>query len=461
MDGYVRISRVAGRKGPAYISPDVQKKSIQGWADYRNVEIARWEVDEDESGGSQNRPGLRRIMDRIEAGETDGIACWRLNRFARNVAGAVQDVERIQAVGGVLAFVDEDIDPTGPFGSFVLTVLLAVATLERDNIKAGWETAQARAMDRGVKLGPTPFGYTRLSDSTLAPHSTEAELVSEAYRLAALAGVESAAEYLRHAEPAREWNSATVRRTLARPVYLGDNSYGGRVEPDGLPALIDRATWTAAQSVPRRLGPRVKYPLSRIARCAECGGPMTGSRGGNKLRTYRCTRGRAGYRGTRPCFSPVGILAEPLEELVRDALRKAWGTEEWGVGSSDGAISDAEQELERAEKELDAFGADHRAREAFGERYHQHLQDRADALTAARAAYRIQASRQALETRGMVAEMFDTEDPAELRELFSATLDGVVVRKGRGRDRARIIPKGGRDHLPGIAATQDQAHSRV
>ncbi len=49
------------------------------------------------------------------------------NRFARNVAGAIDDVQRIQALGGHLAFVEEDIDPTGPFGSFILTVLLAVA----------------------------------------------------------------------------------------------------------------------------------------------------------------------------------------------------------------------------------------------------------------------------------------------------------------------------------------------
>jgi hypothetical protein len=36
--------------------------------------------------------------------------------------GAVADVEIIQNAGGVLAFVEEDIDPTGPFGDFILKV---------------------------------------------------------------------------------------------------------------------------------------------------------------------------------------------------------------------------------------------------------------------------------------------------------------------------------------------------
>ena len=153
-DGYIRVSRRMGRKGPGYISQTVQREAIARWAAYRGVEIAAWHVDEDESGGTQERPGLRAAIRRIESGETEGIACWRLNRFARNVAGAIEDVERIQSLGGHLAFVEEDIDPTGPFGSFILTVLLAVATLERDNMVAGWQTA----MYEVVTPGPRPFG---------------------------------------------------------------------------------------------------------------------------------------------------------------------------------------------------------------------------------------------------------------------------------------------------------------
>ena len=55
MDGYIRVSRVAGREGPSYISPTVQRASIEKWADYRGVEIVAWHVDEDESGGDDVR----------------------------------------------------------------------------------------------------------------------------------------------------------------------------------------------------------------------------------------------------------------------------------------------------------------------------------------------------------------------------------------------------------------------
>src|SRR5437762_2382403 len=94
MVGYIRVSRRMGRDGPGYISKDVQREAIQRWADYRDVRIVAWREDEDESGGTQNRPGLREAMRLVEDGEADGIACWRLNRFARNVSEALRDVKR-------------------------------------------------------------------------------------------------------------------------------------------------------------------------------------------------------------------------------------------------------------------------------------------------------------------------------------------------------------------------------
>ncbi len=75
MDGYVRVSRRMGREGEGYISPKVQRERIEDRAKLAGVEIVQWHFDEDESGGTQNRPGLREAIRRVEAEETDGIAC--------------------------------------------------------------------------------------------------------------------------------------------------------------------------------------------------------------------------------------------------------------------------------------------------------------------------------------------------------------------------------------------------
>ena len=41
MDGYIRVSRIAGREGDEYHSPAIQEAEIRRWAEQRDVTIAR------------------------------------------------------------------------------------------------------------------------------------------------------------------------------------------------------------------------------------------------------------------------------------------------------------------------------------------------------------------------------------------------------------------------------------
>ena len=41
-DGYIRVSRRAGREGESFISPELQRKKIADWAKLHEVEILNW-----------------------------------------------------------------------------------------------------------------------------------------------------------------------------------------------------------------------------------------------------------------------------------------------------------------------------------------------------------------------------------------------------------------------------------
>src|SRR4051794_10467755 len=105
MDGYLRVSRRMGREGEGYISPKIQREAIQRWADYKGVRIADWHFDEDESGGTQDRPGLVAAIDRAVNGETDGIVAWKIDRFSRYTEGGLRDLHRLEEADARLAFV--------------------------------------------------------------------------------------------------------------------------------------------------------------------------------------------------------------------------------------------------------------------------------------------------------------------------------------------------------------------
>ncbi len=477
MDGYVRVSRRLGREGPGYISPDVQRESIQRWADYRGVEIAEWHFDEDESGGTQNRPGLRTAMARIEAGETDGLAVWKIDRFARNVHEAVRDIKAMQARPGipaVFASVSEDIDPTGPFGDFILTVMLAVATLQRDSLVEGWKTAKARAMDRGVKIGPTPFGYRRREDGTLEAHPTESVIVATAFERAAEAedGLSAALEYLegggvRHetgtrAGKPRRWTTTTVRRVLTNRTYLGENRYGERVDMSAHDPLVSRAVWEAAQPpTRRRRRPARHYPFSGLASCGTCGERMVGGSSGGRTRTYRCRASLRLWTGPR-CPEPAHIVAERLEVHVRAQLAEVL-QQSWSPTDPEGGLAEAELELRNTERELDALLDDATLRRALGPQRFQRLVDtNIQAVEAAQISYREAASAAAAVPVIAEPELVASASPAELGELARGGLEAIIVRAGRGslEARVRLVPKGAPDHAR-FAPTQDATDRRV
>ena len=68
LDGYVRVSKVGGRGGEGFISPDVQEKAIREWAARAGVEIVIQPHELDVSGGTMDRPVFNTIMERIRAG---------------------------------------------------------------------------------------------------------------------------------------------------------------------------------------------------------------------------------------------------------------------------------------------------------------------------------------------------------------------------------------------------------
>jgi site-specific DNA recombinase len=467
MDLYVRVSRVAGRSGESFISPDLQREQGAAWASSREVEIAMTHEDLDRSGGKLDRPGLDRLMSRIKAGQTDGVIVSKLDRLSRlGVADALRLVEEITDAGGTIAALDLGLDPTTPFGEFGMTIMLALARMERRRMSEAWEHAKTRALDRGARMGPTPFGYTRTADGLLAPHPKWARIVKRAFKLAADQGVEAALAYLVKTVPAdpsptqpgvqrkrtedhRAWNAFTVRRLLRNRSYLGETRYGDRLVRDSHPALVDRVTFERAhpgEERPQRR-PAAVFPLSGFATCANCGEVLIGARSGARgesLRTYRCRASLASWKGER-CETPTNILANRLERYVVEQLKQAYeqsGTHSvaTSVAGTDSSFEDVQAELDAAERELERFAADPTAAELLGQAaWTTALRTRTERAEIARVEYREHVDKlRATEIAIPPIELLDNLAPEELRTVLRSVFQVVRVSRGRAPIAQRV-----------------------
>ena len=432
MDGYVRVSDRRGRKGPSYISPSEQRDAIARWAEYKQVTIDQWHVDEDRTGGNHERPGLELAVDRATSGTTSGIVVAKVDRFSRMTEHGLRDLRVLREANARLVFVLEDIDTSGPLGRLVYTLMLAHAEYFLEQIKAGWIAAKTRAVERGAYISRTPFGYQRNDDGTISPHPVEAKLVKEAFRLAA-SSLHNAANYLASHDD-RVWTITTTRRMLGRKVYLGKTDIG-EFAGDTHDPLVSRAQWEAAQhDRPSRRGSG-DFPLTGLCECGTCGHSMVGGHGGqdSKLRVYKCGA-RAANRATNTgrCAAGVVISADRLERYLRDKARPMLAGYRFEIDYAEDTeqLADLETALADAEHELDQFANDLTARRLLGDRYHASLQVRADAVEDARAELRDFASNAATEAVVLSADALDDPElfPLALRSIFAR----ITIVRGRG-----------------------------
>lgn len=466
LDGYVRVSRVGGREGEGYISPDVQREAIESYAAELGGEVAAWHSDEDYGGGNTDRPGFQAMLGRLEAEETDGIVVMKTDRFARSTADGARIVREINDRGQVFASCHERMDTRTPEGGYMLRSFLSNAELFLDQIKASWETAKGRAITRGAHIGPTPIGYLKVEpiptkpthispvDSAalggptapglLVPSPVYGPAITQLFERAARgAGGDSALARWMHDTAPRQggahWNAGEIRRWLRSRIYLGEVRYGGLVNATAHEPLTTEKTWQRCQREPRnqRQAPS-SFLLRGLVRCAGCRYAMAGaSHGGAGGQTpiYRCVRSNRG------CPEPSVITARRIEDLLTEAVVEHQRGLVLGRTEVTGRGEQGIEAYDAASLEVDTFVADVAARQLMGERaWQEGLRARVDLRDGLKPARdRAIAHGQALE---IARKPLDDADRHGLRDLLIGMVRHVFIRRRRGagaEDRALII----------------------
>lgn len=182
LDGYVRVSRVGGRKGEGFISPDVQEQAILDWAKRNDRQVVMQPHELNVSGGTMDRPIFNELMERVRAGESGGIVVYKTDRFARSLLGAVTTLAELGQHNAAFASVTEpQLDYSTPAGQAFLHMLFVFAEFVRATIKESWAISARKAVERGVHISPAPyFGYSKGEDGRLIP-SPEAALAIEVF----------------------------------------------------------------------------------------------------------------------------------------------------------------------------------------------------------------------------------------------------------------------------------------
>jgi DNA invertase Pin-like site-specific DNA recombinase len=153
--GYIRVSTYYEDK----ISPDIQRSSIQAWADRNGKRIVGWVEDLDMTGRNFKRKIMGAIKS-VEDGTARGIAVWRYSRFGRSRHGNALNLARLEAVGGRLESATEAVDTSTAFGRLQQGLAFKFAEFESDRIGEQWAETMENRRNRGLpSTGKKRWGY--------------------------------------------------------------------------------------------------------------------------------------------------------------------------------------------------------------------------------------------------------------------------------------------------------------
>jgi site-specific DNA recombinase len=456
LDAYIRVSKVAGRSGSSFISPDVQHEQIERWAQAHGHTLTWHEPELDVSGGSMSRPVFDQIVERVQAGQSDGVIVAKLDRFARTLVGALRTLEEFERHGAVLVSVAENLDLSTPMGKAFMRILLVFAELERDRISENWGTATNNAIARGVHISKfAPVGYDRGPDKRLVPNA-DAAAIREAFLMRG--AHQTRTEIGRRLDkiaprPNRgRWTTSNVERIIKNRVYLGEAYRGETVNPEAHEAIVSLAEWQAANMAPVRVSHRGKQPnlLGGIARCAACRYVLAPQVYGwgrpTPIRVYRCRT----VHSAGTCPEPANISRDTLDLYVEAVWREQMANQALTIKQDSHALQAAVTALEAAEEELTVFASDLTARRLLGSGYHAALEARAEAVDQAQA--ELQRS-SAIAPTVEAIESYDALPVEDRKRILSSSIDAVIVKRGDRRtpveERVTILWRGeGPDDLP-------------
>jgi site-specific DNA recombinase len=223
------------------------------------------------SGGSMERPGLKRLLADVESGRIDVIVVYKVDRLTRSLADFAKIVDVLDARGASFVSVTQAFNTTTSMGRLTLNVLLSFAQFEREvtgeRIRDKIAASKAKGMWMG---GPVPLGYD-VRERRLIVNETEAETVrlifqryqelgtiQELVTDLAARGVTSKRRVMRDGRQTggEPYRAGALSHLLRNVLYTGRVGHHDKIYPGEHEAILNQDAWDATQAMLDRSMPR-------------------------------------------------------------------------------------------------------------------------------------------------------------------------------------------------------------
>ncbi len=296
------------------------------------------------SGGTMERPALKRLLGDIKSGKVQIVVVYKVDRLTRSLADFAKIVDVFDAHGASFVSVTQQFNTTTSMGRLTLNMLLSFAQFEREIAGERIRDKIAASKAKGMWMGGSiPLGYD-LRERKLIVNEPEADIVRLIFGLYAdLASVpllctelkqRGIVAKIRIASNGRRsggnpFAQGALYQMLQNRLYRGEVAHRGHVYPGQQQGIIPDDLWQTVQARladnrhERKIGAYAESPSLLAGLIFDTSGrPLTPAHTNKQGKRYRYYVSAALLKGKDiKSGSAFRLPAGEVEALVLDRLR--------------------------------------------------------------------------------------------------------------------------------------------
>jgi len=304
------------------------------------------------SGGTLERPGLKRLLADIEDQRVDVVVVYKIDRLSRSLMDFAKLVEVFDRRGVTFVSVTQSFHTPTPHGRLTLNILLSFAQFEREVIGERIRDKFAASRRKGMWMGgKVPLGYD-VRDRKLVVNEAEAATVRMIFERFLTVGSATTLARILVTEGVttkrgKPFDKGDLYKLLNNRVYVGEAVHKGSAYPGEHEAIVSRQLWDKVHGI-LAASPRTRAANTRARTPALLKGLIFGptgramspthSRKGGRL--YRYYVSQSVLKGGADAGPASRVSAAEIESAVVSQLRALLCTPEVIVGTWRAARTD-------------------------------------------------------------------------------------------------------------------------
>jgi site-specific DNA recombinase len=265
---YTRKSSEEGLE-QSFNSLDAQREACESYI--RSQKHEGWQTlktqydDGGLSGGSMDRPSLKRLLEDIDAGKIDTVVVYKIDRLTRSLLDFSKIVEAFDQKSVTFVSVTQQFNTTTSMGRLTLNILLSFAQFESEVTGERIRDKIAASKRKGMWMGGfVPLGY-KLRDRQLLIDSKSAKIVREIFRQYSRLGcVSKLRAYLEGSrvtgKEGRPFSRGALYHILNNRIYLGEIVHRKQVYPGQHQPIVDAELWNSVSEKLKANNPLPERP---------------------------------------------------------------------------------------------------------------------------------------------------------------------------------------------------------